>query len=124
MASLTADKAAKLKAYAANKGVEISSLAYYPNPLDEDLEKRQTVIDHLYKVIDASALMGVNMVTSFIGRMPSKSVSENLAEVKKVWPPIVEYAAEKGVKIAIENCPMLFTEDEWPGNYTRESSAE
>lgn len=112
---LTAEKAAELKAYAASKDVEISSLAYYPNPLDEDLDRRQEVIDHLYKVIAASALMEVNMVTTFLGRMPSQSVSENLAEVKKVWPPIVEYAAKKGVKIAIENCPMLFTEDEWPG---------
>jgi len=115
VANLTTEKAAELTAYAANKGVDISSLAYYPNPLDEDLEKRQEVIDHLYKVIDASALMGVNMVTTFIGRMPSKSVSENLEEVKKVWPAIIEYAADKGVKIAIENCPMLFTDDEWPG---------
>ncbi|MGT2948677.1 sugar phosphate isomerase/epimerase family protein [Streptococcus devriesei] len=115
VANLTREKADELKAYAADKGVEISSLAYYPNPLDEDLEKRQTVIDHLYKVIDASALIGVNMVTTFIGRMPSKPVSENLEEVKKVWPAIIEYAADKGVKIAIENCPMLFTEDEWPG---------
>lgn len=113
--NLTAEKAAELNAYANSKGVEISSLAYYPNPLDEDLEKRQEVINHLYKVIDGSAIMGVNMVTTFIGRMPSKSVSENLAEVKKVWPAILEYAADKGVKIAIENCPMLFTEDEWPG---------
>ena len=115
VANLTAEKAAELTAYAVDKGVDISSLAYYPNPLDEDLEKRQEVINHLYKVIDASALMGVNMVTTFIGRMPSKSIAENLEEVKKVWPAIIEYAADKNVKIAIENCPMLFTDDEWPG---------
>lgn len=113
--NLTAEKAEELKAYAAGKGVEISSLAYYPNPLDEDLEKRQEVIDHLYKVIDASALMGVNMVTTFIGRMPSKTVSVNIEEAKEVWTPILTHAKEKGVKVAIENCPMLFTEDEWPG---------
>ncbi|WP_270204866.1 sugar phosphate isomerase/epimerase family protein [Streptococcus anginosus] len=115
VANLTAEKATELTAYAASKSVAISSLAYYPNPLDEDLEKRQEVINHLYKVIDASALMGVNMVTTFIGRMPSKSVAENLEEVQKIWPAIIEYAANKGVKIAIENCPMLFTDDEWPG---------
>lgn len=115
VANLTAEKATELTAYAASKSVAISSLAYYPNPLDEDLEKRQEVVNHLYKVIDASALMGVNMVTTFIGRMPSKSVAENLEEVQKIWPAIIEYAANKGVKIAIENCPMLFTDDEWPG---------
>ena len=115
VANLTAIKAEELKSYAAGKGVEISSLGYYPNPLDVDLEKRQEVIDHLYKVINASALMGINMVTTFIGRMPSKTVSENLEEAVKVWTPILEHAKAKGVKVAIENCPMLFTEDEWPG---------
>lgn len=113
--SLTQEKADELNAYASSKGVEISALAYYPNPLDENPEKRRLAIDHLYSVIDAAALLEVNMVTTFIGRMPSKTISENLAEVAKVWTPIVKHAEEKNVKIAIENCPMLFTEDEWPG---------
>lgn len=113
--NLTQEKADELNAYASSKGVAISALAYYPNPLDEDLGKRQLAIDHLYSVIDAAALMDVNLVTTFIGRMPSKTISENLAEVAKVWTPIVKHAEEKNVKIAIENCPMLFTEDEWPG---------
>ena len=113
--NLTVEKAEEINAYLKVKGVEISSLAYYPNTLDPDLEKRQGYIDHLYKLIDASALLGVNMITTFIGRIPYKTVTENLEEVKKVWPPILEYAKEKGVKVAIENCPMLFTEDEWPG---------
>ena len=113
--SLTQEKADELNAYAFSKGVEISALAYYPNLLDENPEKRRLAIDHLYSVIDAAALLEVNMVTTFIGRMPSKTVSENLAEVAKVWTPIVKHAEEKNVKIAIENCPMLFTEDEWPG---------
>ena len=113
--SLTQEKANELNAYASSKGVEISALAYYPNPLDENPEKRRLAIDHLYSVIDAAALLEVNMVTTFIGRMPSKTVSENLAEVAKVWTPIVKHAEQKDVKIAIENCPMLFTEDEWPG---------
>ena len=113
--SLTQEKADELNAYATGKGVAISALAYYPNPLDENPEKRRLAIDHLYSVIDAAALMDVNLVTTFIGRMPSKTVSENLAEVAKVWTPILKHAEEKQVRIAIENCPMLFTEDEWPG---------
>lgn len=113
--NLTAEKAQEILTYCKERKVEISALAYYPNPLDENLEKRQEAIDHLYSLIDASTMLGVNLVTTFVGRMPSKSVSENLEEVAKVWPPIVKYAEEKGVKIGIENCPMLFTEDEWPG---------
>ena len=114
-ANLTREKADSIQCLCRDQGVEISSLAYYPNTMDPDLEKRKGYISHLYKLIDASALLDVNMVTTFVGRDPQKSVSENLELVKEVWPPIVKYAEEKGVKIAIENCPMLFTEDEWPG---------
>ena len=101
--------------YAAEKNVEISSLAYYPNTLDPDLEKRQAAVDHLMALIKASAKLGINMVTSFIGRDQSKTVEENLEIVKEVWTPIIKLAEEQGVKVAIENCPMLFGADQWPG---------
>lgn len=101
--------------YAADKGIEISSLAFYPNTMDGDLEKRKANVAHLMTVIRASARLGVNMVTTFIGRDQMKSVEENLELVKEVWPPIIALAEEQGVKIAIENCPMLFGRDQWPG---------
>lgn len=113
--NLNPAKAKEILAYCKQKNVELSALAYYPNPLDENLTKRQEAIDHLYTLIDAASMMGIDLVTTFVGRMQSKSVSENLVEVAKVWKPIVHYAEDKKVKIAIENCPMLFTEDEWPG---------
>lgn len=115
VAELDERKAQAILRYCQEKQVEISSLAYYPNPLDEDLTKRQAVIAHLYTLIDAAKMLDVNMITTFIGRMPAKTISENLAEMERVWQPIVAYAEAKQVKIAIENCPMLFTEDEWPG---------
>jgi sugar phosphate isomerase/epimerase len=115
VSDLSEDKVEYIKNYCAEKGVEISALGYYPNTLDEDLEKRKVYVDHLYKLIDASSKLGVNMITTFLGRVPNKTVEENLEIVKTVWPPIVKYAEEKGVKIAIENCPMLFTNDQWPG---------
>lgn len=102
-------------AYCKEKKVEISSLAYYPNMMDPDLEKRKQHISHLKKLIHASAGLGVNMVSTFIGRIPDKTVEENLDECEKVWAPIMEHAESEGVRIAIENCPMLFTADEWPG---------
>ena len=111
----SAEYVSYIKNYAAEKGVEISSLAFYPNTMDADLEKRQASIDHLMKVINMSALLGVNMVTTFVGRMQDKTVEENIEEFKKVWPAIIKFAEEKGVKVAIENCPMLFTNDQWPG---------
>lgn len=113
--TLDDEKRAHVLDYCAKKHVQISALAYYPNTMDPDPEKRAFYIGHLKKVIDASAALGVNLVTTFLGRDPKKNVSENLETVKEVWPPILDYAKAKGVKIAIENCPMLFTEDEWPG---------
>lgn len=96
-------------------GVEISSLAFYPNTMDEDLEKRNANIAHLKKVILASETLGIGMVTTFIGRMQTKTVEENLEVFGQIWPPIIAYAKEHHVKIAIENCPMLFGADQWPG---------
>jgi len=107
--------AAHILSYAKEKGVEISSLAFYPNTMDGNLEKRATVVEHLKTVIRASAKLGVGMVTTFIGRDQTKTVEENLELVKEVWPPIIALAEECGVKIAIENCPMLFGRDQWPG---------
>lgn len=115
VANLTAEKAVAIKNYCKERGVEISSLAYYPNPLDPDKEKREGYIAHIYKLMDASVLLGVNMITTFIGRDSSKNVEENMELVKEIWTPIMWYAEEKGVRVAIENCPMLFTDDEWPG---------
>ena len=83
--------------------------------MDGNLEKRKANIEHLYKVIDASSLLGVNMVTTFIGRDQSKNVEENLELVKEIWPPVIRYAESKKVKVAIENCPMLFDSSQWPG---------
>ncbi len=96
-------------------GLEISSLAFYPNTMDGDLEKRTANIAHLEKVIAASGKLGVGMVTTFIGRDQTKTVEDNLELVKEIWPPILEKAKEAGVKVAIENCPMLFGPDQWPG---------
>ena len=104
-----------IKNFCAEKGIEISSLAFYPNTMDGNLEKRTAAIEHLKKVIDMSALLGVNMVTTFIGRDQTKTVEENLELFKEIWPPIIKLAEEKGVKVAIENCPMLFGADQWPG---------
>ena len=107
--------AAHILDYAKEKGVEISSLAFYPNTMDGNLEKRAAAVEHLMNLIRASAKLGVGMVTTFIGRDQTRTVEENLELVKEVWPPIMELAREKGVKVAIENCPMLFGADQWPG---------
>lgn len=102
-------------AVAKDNGVEISSLAFYPNTLDPDQKKRHDNVDHLKNVIRASHKLGINMVTTFIGRDQHRNFEDNLLIVKEVWPEILNLAKELGVKVAIENCPMLFGPDQWPG---------
>jgi sugar phosphate isomerase/epimerase len=98
-----------------SRGLAISSLAYYPNPLDPDPAQRAAAQAHLRKVIDAAARLSVNLVGTFIGRDQSRPPEPAFADALEQWPPIVRYAADRGVRIAIENCPMIFSTDEWPG---------
>ncbi len=100
---------------AAAKHIRISSLAFYPNVLDPDQEKSEAAIAHLKALIKASAKLGVNMVTTFIGKDQHKTLEENIELFKQVWPDIISLAEENGVKVGIENCPMLFGPDQWPG---------
>lgn len=96
-------------------GLEISSLAYYPNNLDPDDERRREVNAHLLKVVDAAQQLGVRTVGTFVGNDKDRPYPENLERFKELWPPLVAYAADRDVRIAIENCPMIFSWDEWPG---------
>ena len=95
--------------------IEISGLGYYPNPLAPDVKEAEVYSDHIKKVIRAAELLGVNLINTFIGRDWTKSINENWLRFKKVWKPLVKFAEDHGVRIGIENCPMYFTSDEWPG---------
>ncbi|NQU25605.1 MAG: sugar phosphate isomerase/epimerase [Candidatus Nealsonbacteria bacterium] len=96
-------------------GVEISGLGYYPNPLAPDAEESSVAVEHLKKVIQAASLLGVGVVNTFVGRDWTASVEDNWPLLMEVWPPLVQFAEDHGVRIGIENCPMLFGDDEWPG---------
>jgi sugar phosphate isomerase/epimerase len=109
------EAAERVQELVARTGVRISALGYYPNPLAPDPAERQVYSDHLRAVIDAATLLRLTTVNTFIGRDPQRSVDDNWPIFKDVWPPLVRYAGERGIKIGIENCPMLFTQDEWPG---------
>ena len=96
-------------------GVAISGLGYYPNPLHPDADHRRQVLEHLKKVIAAAPRLGVKIVNTFVGRDPKKSVPDSWPLFMHVWPELVGCAEQAGVTLGIENCPMLFTHDEWPG---------
>ncbi|MEO5953232.1 MAG: sugar phosphate isomerase/epimerase, partial [Chloroflexia bacterium] len=113
--TLTKDKAKEINDLMERHDLGISSLAYYPNPLHPDQDHRTKVADHLKRVIEAAQMLNVPIVGTFVGRDQTKTVEANFDEFEKVWPPIVKFATDHGIKIAIENCPMIFSNDEWPG---------
>ena len=96
----------------ASKGLEISSLAFYPNVLDSNKEKANAALEHLKAVIKASGKLGVGMVTTFIGKDQYKTIEENIELFKQVWPRLIALAEECGVKVAIDNCPILLGDDQ------------
>ena len=113
--SLTDESAAQIRQMLDAKSLTVSSLAFYPNNMHPDPEQREAANEHLKKVIVAAEKLGVGIVGTFVGRDQAKSVPENFKTFREVWPPLVTFAAEHNVKIAIENCPMIFSYDEWPG---------
>lgn len=115
ISTLTDDNMMYYVNYAKEKGVKISSLGYYPNAMDNNLESREVAVKHIKDLIVVASKMGINMVTTFIGKDKTKTVDENLELFKEIWTPIIALAEEHKVKVAIENCPMFYTENEWPG---------
>jgi sugar phosphate isomerase/epimerase len=114
VAELDKQGARNIRSMLTGHGLDISSLAYYPNYLNPDSEHRAAVAEHLKKVIDAAVLLEVPIVGTFVGADESKSAKDNLEDFAKVWPEYVKYAGEREIKIAIENCPMVW-EQTWPG---------
>jgi sugar phosphate isomerase/epimerase len=112
---LTDDVAGRIRDLQKKRGVSLTGLGYYPNPLDPDPAARRTVIDHLKKVIRAAAKLETPLVNTFIGRDHTKSVEANWPLFLEVWTDLVQFAEAEGVNLGIENCPMLFSNDEWPG---------
>lgn len=113
--ALTDDKIAYINEYCSRKKVAISALAYYPNTITDNEKERKKAVDHLKAMINAAPKLHIDTITTFIGRVQNLTVEENLKIFKEVWTPIIKLAEEHKVRIAIENCPMLFGPDQWPG---------
>ncbi len=111
---LSESRASEIKDQVADSGVAISGLGYYPNPLTADREEAEMSIGHLRKLIEAAPKLDLQVVNTFIGRDPSKSIDGNWPRFCDVWKPLIQHAEDHGVRIGIENCPMYFTDDEWP----------
>lgn len=117
VAGLSAGEGRDIVAMLGGKGLSISALGYYPNPLHPDAAHRSTVVEHLRQVIAAAGRMGVGVVNTFCGGDAAQAVDANWQEALKVWPDIIAHARDNGVRLAFENCPMIFSPDEWPGGH-------
>lgn len=115
VAGFTRGQADAVKSVMAQHQVAISGLGYYPNPLAPDTAEAQVYVEHIREVILAAELLGVGVVNTFVGRDWTKSLADNWPRFLATWQPLIQFAEDHGVKVAIENCPMLFTGDEWPG---------
>ncbi len=113
--TLDEKKAEKIREYAKSRHIEIAALAYSPNPLCHEEDMRAFFFAHIKKVIRAAAMLNVSTIDTFIGRDHTLSVADNMELFKRYWPEIIRYAEEKKVTVTFENCPMYFTQDEWPG---------
>jgi sugar phosphate isomerase/epimerase len=96
----------ELNALAQKHHITFTCLTYCPNTLDHDPARRDANVKHIYRVMDAAHLLGVNTISTFIGRDETKTQAENFDEMARVFAPLLDYAGERGVRIAIENCPM------------------
>ena len=117
VANLSAEQASELTGAVAARGLTISGLGFYPNPLHPDPAHREQVIGHLKHVITAAEKMDVPLVNTFMGGDAAKSQDENWQVALAVWPDIVRFAQDHGRKLTIENCPMIFSRDEWPAGH-------
>ncbi|MHA8099773.1 sugar phosphate isomerase/epimerase family protein [Aquirufa aurantiipilula] len=113
--NLSHDELVALKAQLALHPVKISALGYYPNPMDPNEDQALFYREHIKKIIRAAAVLGISRVNTFIGRDYTKNVNYNIGKFTEVWPEIIGLADSFNIKIGIENCPMFFTDDEWPG---------
>jgi len=114
---MTQTRASETMAILKSKGLSVSGLGYYPNPLHADAAHREAVLAHLTRVITAASLMGVKVVNTFLGGDRTLTVDQNWARATEIFAPIVAHARESGVTLAFENCPMIFSHDEWPGGH-------
>ncbi len=113
--SLTADKINEIKTLQKKYEINISGLGYYPNPLTPDVSLQQEYVEHIKSLIIAAARLEISVVNTFVGRDHSKSIEDNWPAFIKMWKAIIAVADDNNIKIGIENCPMSFTNDEWPG---------
>jgi len=100
-----AQLAAEVNDLLAGTGVVISSVSAFGNPLMDDAGAAETR-EAWSQLIDAAHLFGCDIVTGFTGRVVGESIDKNIPRYVEVFSPLAKQAADKGVRLAFENCDM------------------
>jgi len=87
--------------------VEVSAVGCYLNTITPRLEERARIGAHIRSLFDIAAAMDCSIIGTFAGRNPALAPADNIPEFKKVFTPLVAEAAGRGLRIAIEHCPMF-----------------
>lgn len=87
-------------------GIEVSSVGYYPNPLDENLDLRKQHSEHLVRLMGLCEELGTGILGTFAGRVdPVQEIEASIPAFTEVFTPLAREAEKRGLKIAFENCP-------------------
>jgi sugar phosphate isomerase/epimerase len=97
--------AAEVREALAGSGAVISSLGIFGNALKGDEMGTQT-LDGWRKCIDAARLFDCDIVAGFAGRVEDVPIDQSMKAFKRVYGPLARRAADKGVRLAFENCDM------------------
>ncbi|NLX07946.1 MAG: TIM barrel protein [Phycisphaerae bacterium] len=104
---------AEAKDLLARYDLSVTALGTSVNILDPDPAKQKDNVALVKKIIAHAEKLNVPTVEMFAGRNPNTRVEDNYAPFKKVMTPLVKFAADRGRRISVENCPMMH--DSWPG---------
>ena len=115
------DMAARVKDVIGDRAV-ISSLAVFGNPL-EGTEIDLETLRGWEQAIDNAHLFGADIVAGFTGRLRGHSIPSSVPRFREVFGPLTQRAADRGVKIAFENCDMGGTWDSGDWNIAHNPSA-
>ena len=88
-----------------DRDITISTLGMFGNPLETGALDIAT-LDGWKDCIDNAHHFGATCVAGFTGRLRGKPLTDSLPAYRKVWSELAKRAADKGVKIAFENCAM------------------
>ncbi|MBD3175961.1 MAG: TIM barrel protein [Armatimonadia bacterium] len=86
-------------------GAVIGSLSCFGNPLMDD-DKAEETREAWRKLIDAASLFGCDLITGFAGRVVDVPIDQSMDRYAEVWGALQKQAADKGVRLAFENCDM------------------